>query len=369
LELDESALDSDLTPASSFPLVDDKIHLTQLMCLLRPVVALIRQSQAEEANQVSVLVLMYKLRLTVLNPRSVLFEDEAEVLRPCEQTNLITLTRQLLSDAFEKNFFSRYTNTDKFNKFSYSFELQMMLHPKYKNLDLTVSIIRFCNAARGVSDEDCSAIVDTVLGILRCKLIDHMMKFADPSNNHTIARASGNEFSAETATLFQLPRARQNQSFVRMIPREVTAELDEWLSCGLALGTQLDGTEYSVLDFWRQQQEGQRFKFLPSVAKVLFALPPSSAQIERDFGASGLILNSLRTRLVDHNVTMCSFIKSNRTFVDVLTCPRLEADKLADFVPTTAAIDVNSGEEESKDDDADADIDDFYQCFSNTNIA
>jgi hypothetical protein len=99
----------------------------------------------------------------------------------------------------------------------------------------------------------------------------------------------------------------------------------------LSLGAKSDGTPNSVLDFLREQAGACRFKYLLRVAKIVFALPASAEQIERDFEDCQLAANSLLFRSNDSVLMMSSFIKSNRAFVDVVTCPVLEIDEAADI--------------------------------------
>lgn len=55
------------SPPRSFLLATDKEELMQLLSLLSSITEINKKSQLESANQVEVLLLMYKLRLTVLN--------------------------------------------------------------------------------------------------------------------------------------------------------------------------------------------------------------------------------------------------------------------------------------------------------------
>lgn len=43
----------------------------------------------------------------------------------------------------------------------------------------------------------------------------------------------------------------------------------------------------SVLGIWKRQLDTSNYKYLPAVAKIVFSVPTSSAQIERDFGMCG----------------------------------------------------------------------------------
>ncbi|EGZ30221.1 hypothetical protein PHYSODRAFT_323627 [Phytophthora sojae] len=81
----------------------------------------------------------------------------------------------------------------------------------------------------------------------------------------------------------------------------IAGELKRWLedSDGLQMITVPDPAKTSVrrpesiLEFWHRQQQSKRYVLLPMVARILFAVPSSSAQIERDFGNSGQMVTAL----------------------------------------------------------------------------
>jgi hypothetical protein len=79
----------------------------------------------------------------------------------------------------------------------------MMLHPKYKRLDLFNSNVDFCNTANGVGTDVCTAIKDELVGILRCKLTSLTMSFAGPTRVVGLA-TDGNAYSEETGKICQL---------------------------------------------------------------------------------------------------------------------------------------------------------------------
>ncbi len=62
----------------------------------------------------------------------------------------------------------------------------------------------------------------------------------------------------------------------------VKAELKRWYADSTSLA-KVDGVYESVLDVWRRMEHQGTYEFLPTVARVLFAMPTSSAHIERDF--------------------------------------------------------------------------------------
>ncbi|ETK82580.1 hypothetical protein F442_12249 [Phytophthora nicotianae P10297] len=98
----------------------------------------------------------------------------------------------------------------------------------------------------------------------------------------------------------------------------------------------------TILEFWERQAETGTYKFLPLVARVLFAIPSSSAQIERDFGIAGQLVTPQRGSIAPQNVDMPAFLNCNRQFVDVTQCPKIHPRDIDKFIPSN----VNVGMEE-----------------------
>ncbi|POM71499.1 Hypothetical protein PHPALM_11928, partial [Phytophthora palmivora] len=127
-------------PPHDFPLIEDKATLTQLLALLDPIAALTNiRAQSECANQVEVLLNLYRLRLSVLDettgvkgrlqsPNKAPFFYWVHGLTP-----KVKNVSHLLVDAFHKHFFSRYTDWAKMRETSFILEVHMCLHPVFKN--------------------------------------------------------------------------------------------------------------------------------------------------------------------------------------------------------------------------------------------
>ncbi|EGZ26937.1 hypothetical protein PHYSODRAFT_431775, partial [Phytophthora sojae] len=62
------------------------------------------------------------------------------------------------------------------------------------------------------------------------------------------------------------------------------------------------------------------YSILPRLTKILYALPASSAQIERDFSVCGDMVTSHRGSLSKENVDMCAFLNRNEEYVDITQC-------------------------------------------------
>lgn len=102
---------------------------------------------------------------------------------------------------------------------------------------------------------------------------------------------------------------------------------------------QTDGVFETTLDYWARTAANGSYVILPKVARIIFALPSSSAQIERDFGNSGQMVTSQRSSLLPHNIDMCSFLNRNRAFVVITQCERINDDDLLNHIPSNVLVD------------------------------
>ncbi|KAL4127692.1 hypothetical protein PRIC2_006691 [Phytophthora ramorum] len=80
------------------------------------------------------------------------------------------------------------------------------------------------------------------------------------------------------------------------------------------------------------------FRLLPLVARVVFSLPSSSAQIERDFGTAGRMVTPQRNSLAPHNVDMTTFLNCNRCYVNIAQCPKVSAAAASERVPSNVMV-------------------------------
>lgn len=121
----------------------------------------------------------------------------------------------------------------------------------------------------------------------------------------------------------------------------VDEELQRWISCNERLATTASKTLETPINFWRRQAKASNFKFLPDVARIIFSVPTSSAQIERDFGKAGMMVTGQRSSLKPHNVEMSNFINCNRSFVDLTQCDKIPADEVKAKIPSYMEVGVN----------------------------
>ncbi|RLN50012.1 hypothetical protein BBJ28_00006329 [Nothophytophthora sp. Chile5] len=142
-------------PPPAFPLSRDKMDLIRLLSLLKPITELNAMSQAEWANQSDVLLFLYKLRVPTLDVGKPLLDchstaEEKTCFQPEDLSIIGTNTRTLLAKTLHINFFQRYTNCTEMNRCSYVFEMQLLLHPNFKNPEgILKKMIERCNLQAG----------------------------------------------------------------------------------------------------------------------------------------------------------------------------------------------------------------------------
>jgi hypothetical protein len=124
--------------------------------------------------------------------------------------------------------------------------------------------------------------------------------------------------------------SNRHQASIQQIETEnrlaVREELLRWFNDPTALQADDEGTLKSVLNYWERQQHIGRYRLLPLVARIIFAVPASSAQLERDFGVSGLHVTPTRASVGFENVDMCAFLNRNRAFIDITQCSPVSND-------------------------------------------
>lgn len=98
------------------------------------------------------------------------------------------------------------------------------------------------------------------------------------------------------------------------------------------------------------------------MTKILFAIPTSSTQIERDFGVSGIMLTTQRSSLMPFNVEMCAFLNRNRAYVDIALCLAIPVDRVINYITANMQEDLDA---EDKFIDP---LDDLPECFSTASL-
>ncbi|KAG1708947.1 hypothetical protein DVH05_022578 [Phytophthora capsici] len=364
-------------PPQDFPLVDDKITLLQLLAMLDPITMINIRAQSESANQVEVLLSLYSLRMTVLDETAGLKDRYRSASEPPifyrvhELTPSVKTTRHLLGAAFQRNFIVRYTDRAKMRETSYIPEAQMCLHPVFKNPDKGLAkIVRVCSSQLVIDpshphlrtdEQTIQRNVDKVKECVRKCIISIMLKLVEAEAN-THGRPGESAFTGVESmlTMAPLPPVAYSEELTDMFGEHpgqvaqhsgqesrVEEEFDRWLADTLSLERNANDQTESILEFWKRQEDTNTYHFLPRVARILFAVPSSSAAIERDFGVSGMMVTSQRSSLSSHNIEMCAFLNRNRQFTDVTQCRVLSDEEYENAIPTSMLVDLepNAGEQ------------------------
>ncbi|GMF46760.1 unnamed protein product [Phytophthora fragariaefolia] len=290
---------------SPFPLSDSHLLMKQLLSLMLPISALNVKSLAEKANQVGVLFSAYKVMVTTIGPEASLRKHDATHDNPTSYHHstllpFVTKTRSLLSNAFHSRFFSRYTDRE----------------------GMPESI--------GCEDD----------GEAKAAIYHERLNTTKGSELHSYrppqysATYNSGAFSEDLSELFDFPTMTPEPMAPRLLHEEVIDdELEHWFRDLSLLQPTAEGPERE-LHFWKRQQESGNYRYLSSVARIIFAVPASSAQIKRDFGISGQMVIVQRTSLSQENIDMCAFLNRNREFIDLTQCPKLSAAETQGAIPS-----------------------------------
>lgn len=256
----------------------------------------------------------------------------------------------------------------------YVFEMQLFLHPKLKDQDILGQVVQTCNSNEPPASRDTN--VNRVKGLVNQKVRDLMILVAQSNGSasevplastDTTATEESNTLSAIEALQSEIPVPQQpirsafdqdlNDFFafedpnVEAIQRgievcRITEEIDRWISSPIAMIRGSDNQIESILDFWRRQ-----YAILPKVARIIYAVSVSSAEIERDFGVSGMMVTSQRASMADHNVDMRLFLNRNREYIDITQCDKLDTEEASRHVPSNVAVQM----QQQNDDDLNVD--------------
>ncbi|ETL28519.1 hypothetical protein L916_18149 [Phytophthora nicotianae] len=322
-----------------------------VLSLLEPISVINHIGQSESGNQCDVLLGLYKLRISLLDVTPSLRDcrstkTERRFFRPEELSNLATTTRKFLHKAFHRVFFRRYTDREVMNSCSYAFEMQLLLHPNFKNpVGALKKVILMSNLQAGASQQ----VADRHFIKVRRKIIDGVRRIMEAVDTQPtppgivapppVAVLSGYlmELFAETANEVAPPPV---DTHTAMHEQRIDEELDRWLSTPTSLKVIRPGEFEPVLSFWKRQHDQGNFRHLSLVARVLFSMPSSSSQIERDFETAGRMGTPQRSSLSPYYVDMATFLNCNRDYVDITQCPKLSTNAAAKRLPSNVLVNM-----------------------------
>ncbi|KAE9038133.1 hypothetical protein PR001_g5744 [Phytophthora rubi] len=326
-ERERQALRANKSPPD-FPLANRYDDLVHVLSVLKQMGEIKRSYQAERPVQVEVLAQLFLARIHDMNsdqalPHYLSTDENPRWIAASVLTPLAAKTRSLLREALDERFFCRYYKDTAFAKCDFLLEMQMKLHPIYKRTELSLDrAVILCCRQHNKKGKESVERKNAVSAKIRHNLLELLKAVIEPADTTeqlstpSVARVSRLEAA------FALRPSRPPMTSSR--DRRAEEELDRWLEDEVDVERCDDGTpNETVLEFWRRLQHEGEYRIIPKAVKVLFAIPASSCEIERDFGVSGNMVTSQRTSLADHNVDMCSFLNRNRDFVDLLQCEEI----------------------------------------------
>jgi hypothetical protein len=332
-----------------------------------------------QANQVQVLLLLYNVRREILEDDRPFrhyqsTRDNPIFIYPEECSELVQKTRRLMREHLDSRFFGRYKDLSVLRKSSLILEMQLSLHPSFKSLGHVRSIVGLCN--RKYFNRTCSAkaklilsifvggktssaienLQTTVLRSIEDRVKETMLSFAPSSTDAALEEfletfeTPPSIFSSETMSMldFEVPppqvEDQVQQSFVQS--DRINEEFNRWKADISSLRVLGHGKVENILEFWCRQEKMGNYNFLSKAARVIYAFPASSAQIERDFGVCGQIMTPQRQSIAPHNLDMCAFLNRNRSWVDITQTAEVKPDEIDCLIPKNLRIDLLQPTEE-----------------------
>ena len=334
-----------------FLLKDDRQNLEHVLSVLLPIARVKALCQSVKPNQVEVLLSLFIARLHTLNSEKPLLhyasdKSDPQWIQPNELTPIAAKTRRLLRDAFDQRFFSRYTNPVDTRKTPFVFEMQQRLHPSFKRPESSLNrVVRLVCSQMGLpmseSNRRVAHVNEIIDGKLRDLLRSIMLRAEDVTHVEYIAPVQEQHSGISQELYDEFASRMQPQSSYNRVLNSIDEELERWMGDPVQLA-RYESTKEGILQFWNRMERTGAYHILPKAARVLYAIPSSSAQIERDFSVSGMLVQAQRTRLKAEKVDMCAFLNRNRDYVDLTQCEEIPKEKQAESIPKSTLVPIES---------------------------
>jgi hypothetical protein len=213
--------------------------------------------------------------------------------------------------------------------------MQLALHPDFKVLDTSLKpIVLLSNQQHRPDARDELYMYDKVVGIIMAEIMAHMESFV----MHKTDQTQRQPVVSEDLLMFGHAHIHQRQSGNQALQNQVQEELRAWKEEESTLQYAGNVPE-DITTYWGRQWDTRRYKLLPGVARTIFSVPSSSAQLERDFGVSGMQVTPLRNRLASHCIVISAFINRNQEFLGLTQCQPIFEEERADCIPTNVFVD------------------------------
>ncbi|GMF46268.1 unnamed protein product [Phytophthora fragariaefolia] len=298
----------------AFPLAGEHTTLVQVMSILQPLANLKRSCQAEAPTQVDNLMKLYSIRLNDL--------DLDKPVRHYHSTP-------------KKPVWIQPSELTPIAETSYVFEMQQNLYPVFKSPrhNLNAVILKVCQQ-HGDNGLTACAKREKVHHRIRDQLRALLKRVADPHDMHDPIPSLEPVYYDELEAMFAPRSSRVQTQPTNRLHRRLDEEIDRWMNDPIEPVRSSNNKPESVLSFWERVDRQGDYRLLPKAVKVLFAIPVSSCQIERDFSVSGSMVTAQRTSLSQHNIDMCSFLNRNHEFIDLLQCEPIPRGQHSQHTPS-----------------------------------
>lgn len=348
-------------PPETFPIANCFDEAVQIVSLLQPIYVTNTKSQGNNANMVHVLLSLYKIQKNAINLDVGILDyrskkDDLVYIPTIELTSMVKYTRKRLKDAFFESFFCRYTKRREIMKQSFLPEMCMYFDPMLKNMKALEQAARTCNLELKVEEPLLSQTVRAVMDRVENNVKKLLLKAARSLNNQSEVNveqesiyqvnAEIKETYEEYGDMFQQAQTRRNEEVVL---EKVEAEMDRWKhDFGNTWQFKSDTKKCeTILEFWNRQQS--KYPIMYRVSLVLLAIPPSAAEIERDFGIAGNLVTKNRTSIKGEYIDMSLFCNCNRGLILIDQVPELSQEQRKQFMPRNITMEFDGS-------------DDFFDC-------
>ncbi|GMF21910.1 unnamed protein product [Phytophthora fragariaefolia] len=330
----------------NFPLSPHLTDVIHVLSILTAVADIKFKCQAERAEQVEVLMALYRTRIDDLAPEKPILHylstvDKPQWISASSLTPLAAKTRDLLRDAIDERFCSRYYDDSKFDSCDLALEMMLKLHPIYKDTqEYHNRVVVMCSRQHGKTSKEAVERLKDVTNKIRSNLLVLLKAVAGPretvEEQPIASRANLSRLEARF-----VPHAAR-PVIASHVDRKEEAELDRWLDDPIGvLGNDDMTPNESVFEFWQRLEQSGEYRLIPKAVRILFSIPSSSYQLKRDFSVSGEMVSPQRSSLAGENIDMCIFLNRNSEFVNLLQCEEINRGQHQQCVPPGIGFDLD----------------------------
>ncbi|KAK1944314.1 hypothetical protein P3T76_004226 [Phytophthora citrophthora] len=296
-------------------------------------------------EQVEVLMSLFMIRIDNLCPSQPILhylstDDDPKWIPASSLTPLAVKTCDLLREALDERFFSRYYKDSAFDKCDFVLEMMFKVHPIYKNTQESLNrAVVLCSRQHGLKRKEAVTRMNTVNDKIRSNLLSLLKKIAGPLDG-VADNVSTSPPRLSWLEAWFAPRTRP--VVTTRVDKRAEDELGRWLddTVDVVRNTNMTSQE-TVLEFWKRLEHSGQYRIIPKAVRVLFAIPVSSCQIERDFSVSGEMVTVQRTSLSGDTIDMGIFINRNPEIVNLLQCEEIPQGQHRFHKPSNLLLNID----------------------------